>query len=113
MAQFGVFYWARDARESSAEVDYLAVRQGKIYPVEVKSGTGSSLRSLHLMLKKYLNCPKGLVLYSGTYKNLPEQKITFLPLYCAATIGDRRPTVTVSPELPVIHRLRMQRGKNS
>jgi predicted AAA+ superfamily ATPase len=87
-------YWARDARGSSAEVDYLAVRQGEIYPVEVKSGTGGSLRSLHLMLKKYLNCPKGLVLYSGTYKNLPEQKITFLPLYCAATIGDRRPTVT-------------------
>jgi len=89
-----LYYWARNARGSSAEVDYLAVRQGEIYPVEVKSGTGGSLRSLHLMLKKYLNCPKGLVLYSGTYKNLPEQKITFLPLYCAATIGDRRPTVT-------------------
>ena len=85
-----LFYWAREARGSSAEVDYLVVREGKIYPVEVKSGAGGSLRSLHLMLRKYSNCPQGLVLYSGTSNTLPEQRITFLPLYGAATIGDRR-----------------------
>ena len=83
-----LFYWARDARGSSAEVDYLAVRQGNIYLVEVKSGAGGSLKSLHLMLEKYQNCPQGLVLYSGTYKELPEQKLTFMPLYCAAIIND-------------------------
>lgn len=88
-----LFYWARDARGSNAEVDYLAVREGKIYPVEVKSGTGGSLRSLHLMLDKYPHCPRGLVLYSGPYKHLPEQKIEFLPLYSVAGIGDKRPTV--------------------
>ena len=88
-----LFYWARDARGSNAEVDYLVVREGKIYPVEVKSGAGGSLRSLHLMLEKYHNCPQGLVLYSGTSNTLPEQKIMFLPLYCVATIGDKRPTV--------------------
>jgi predicted AAA+ superfamily ATPase len=82
-----LFYWARDARGSNAEVDYLAVHEGNIYPVEVKSGTGGSLRSLHLMLEKYPNCPKGLVLYSGTYSELPNQKIIFMPLYCAAAIG--------------------------
>jgi predicted AAA+ superfamily ATPase len=83
-----LFYWARDVRGSSAEVDYLAVRQGNIYPVEVKSGAGGSLKSLHLMLEKYQNCSQGLVLYSGTYKELPEQKLTFMPLYCAAIISD-------------------------
>jgi len=83
-----LFYWAREARSSNAEVDYLTVREGSIYPVEVKSGTGGSLKSLHLMLAKYPNCPKGLVLYSGTYKELPEQKLIFMPLYCAATIGN-------------------------
>ena len=88
-----LFYWARDARGSNAEVDYLVVREGKIYPIEVKSGSGGSLRSLQLMLEKYPNCPQGLVLYSGTYKKLPEQKLVFLPLYCVATIGDKRPTV--------------------
>ena len=88
-----LFYWARDARGSNAEVYYLVVREGKIYPVEVKSGAGGSLRSLHLMLEKYNNCPQGLVLYSGTSKHLPEQKLTFLPLYCVAIIGDKRLTV--------------------
>jgi hypothetical protein len=82
-----LFYWAREARGSSAEVDYLVVREGKIHPVEVKSGTGGSLKSLHLMLDKYPNCPHGLVLYSGPYRELPDQKITFLPLYCTAAIG--------------------------
>jgi uncharacterized protein len=84
----GLYYWARDARGSSAEVDFLAVRQGRIYPVEVKSGAGGSLKSLHLMLEKYTNCPEGIVLYSGTYKELPAQKLTFMPLYCAAMISD-------------------------
>jgi len=88
-----LFYWAREARGSNAEVDYLVVREGKIYPVEVKSGAGGSLRSLHLMLKKYRNCPQGLVLYSGPGNSIPEQKLMFLPLYSAATIGDRRPTI--------------------
>jgi len=83
-----LFYWARDARGSSAEIDYMAVRQGNIYPVEVKSGASGSLKSLHMMLEKYPNCPQGIVLYSGTYKELPEQKITFMPLYCATTISD-------------------------
>jgi predicted AAA+ superfamily ATPase len=81
-----LYYWARDARGSSAEIDYLVVCDGKIYPVEVKSGAGGSLRSLHLMLKKYPNCPKGLVLYSGEYQKRPEQQLEFLPLYSTAAI---------------------------
>lgn len=84
-----LFYWARDVRGSNAEVDYLVVHDGNIYPVEIKSGTGGSMRSLHLMLEKYPNCPKGLVLYSGTYNELPDQKIIFMPLYCAPAIGNR------------------------
>ena len=88
-----LYYWAREARGSNAEVDYLAVHESKIYPVEVKSGAGGSLRSLHLMLEKYPNCPYGLVLYDGTYKMRSEQKIMFLPLYSVAVIGNKRATV--------------------
>ncbi len=86
-----LFYWARSARSSNAEVDYLVVKNGRIYPVEVKSGRGGSLRSLHLMLKQYPNCPQGLVLYSGTYHTLTEQNLIFLPLYSVATLGDSKP----------------------
>jgi uncharacterized protein len=87
----GLFYWARDARGSNAEVDYLAVRQGRILPVEVKSGAGGSLRSLHLMLDTYPTCPEGIVLYSGTYAHRPEQRLTFLPIYFAGGLGETNP----------------------
>jgi uncharacterized protein len=83
-----LYYWARDARGSSAEVDYLTVRNGTIVPIEVKSGAGGSLKSLHLLLETYGNCPQGIVLYSGAYTELPDKKLTFMPLYCAATIPD-------------------------
>jgi hypothetical protein len=45
------------------------------------------------MLEKYPNCPKGWVLCSGSYKDLPEQKLTFLPLYSVASMGDKRRSI--------------------
>ena len=40
------------------------------------------------MLKKYDNLVQGLVLSSNSYKELPEQNLLFLPLYCTAIVGD-------------------------
>jgi hypothetical protein len=82
-----LFYWARDARGSSAEVDYLSVRGGKIHPVEVKSGESGSLRSLHLFLKNYPNCPTGIILSSRPPAMLAEQQLRFLPLYFAGQLS--------------------------
>ena len=84
-----LYYWAREQKNSNAEVDYLAVKDGGIYPVEVKSGPAGKLRSLHMLLDKYLNCPQGWVLQSGPYRELPEQKLVFLPLYATSHLGDR------------------------
>ena len=81
--QGSLYYWDRQAKSSSAEVDYLAVLDGKIHPVEVKSGATGSLRSLHLFLAAYPECGKALVFSDRRYADLPEQKITFLPLYSA------------------------------
>ena len=85
-----LFYWAREAHASNAEIDYLAVREGKIYPVEVKSGVAGTLRSLHLMLDTYPNCPDGIVLSTRPFHLLPGQKLSFIPLYHAA--GLNRPS---------------------
>jgi len=84
----------REKRGSNAEVDYLAVRNGKIYPVEVKSGASGSLRSLHLMLETYPNCPEGIVLSTRLYDQLPEQKLRFLPLYTAAILTVTEPATS-------------------
>ena len=88
--QGALYYWERAAKNSSAEVDYLAVLNGQIHPVEVKSGATGSLRSLHLFLATYPACGKALVFSDRPYADLPEQKITFLPLYSAfaATKGE-------------------------
>jgi predicted AAA+ superfamily ATPase len=40
-------FWTREKKESSAEVDYILPWQGKLIPIEVKSGTIGKLRSLH------------------------------------------------------------------
>jgi len=80
-------YWARQAKSSSAEVDFLITVGGKIFPVEVKSGASGRLRSLHMLLESYPNCPRGYVLSSAPYSELPEQKLTFLPLYYACSTG--------------------------
>lgn len=88
VAQQGeLYYWSREARGSQAEVDYLAVRDGRVYPVEVKSGTGGQLRSLHMALAAYPACAEGWVLYSGPYGRRPDQPITFIPLYFAGALG--------------------------
>jgi len=84
-----VFYWSRNSKSSSAEVDFLTVKKGGIYPVEVKSGPAGKLRSLHLLLDNYPDCKEGYVLYSGPYRELQEQKLKFMPLYAVSSIGDR------------------------
>ena len=82
-----LYYWARAARGSTAEVDYLINKDGRIYAVEVKSGKGGSLRSLHLLLDSYPDCSEGLVLYSGAWAELPEQRLRFIPLYYAGSLS--------------------------
>ena len=47
-----LFYWHREARGSSAEVDYLVEDDGKVIPVEVKSGGRGRLTSMRLFLEK-------------------------------------------------------------
>ncbi len=40
-------FWIREKRQSSAEVDFLVQHGEHVIPVEVKSGTAGTLRSLH------------------------------------------------------------------
>jgi hypothetical protein len=40
-------FWVREKKQSSAEVDYLYPYNGKLIPIEVKSGSIGKLRSLH------------------------------------------------------------------
>ena len=81
-----ICYWARDKKGSSAEIDYLVTINGKPYPIEVKSGKAGSLKSMHMILKNYPDCPSGIVFSTRPFEKLKEQKLIFLPLYYSGGI---------------------------
>lgn len=82
-----LYYWSRQARGSSAEVDYLIAVKDRIHPIEVKSGAAGRLRSLHMLLQDYPDCGPGYVFSSAPYSELPDQRLVFLPLYYAYSAG--------------------------
>lgn len=47
-----LYYWLREQKSSSAEVDFVISFQGQIIPIEVKAGTSGSLKSLHYFLNE-------------------------------------------------------------
>jgi len=49
---FRLFFWARDKRGSSAEVDYVINLGSHIFPIEVKAGKTGTLKSLMLFLEE-------------------------------------------------------------
>ena len=72
-------FWAREARGSHAEVDFLTEIEGMPIPAEVKAGARGSLKSMRLFLKEY---PKTLI---GIRYSLHEMsyfdQILSIPLY--------------------------------
>lgn len=46
------YYWTRDKKGSTAEVDFVWQHQAQIIPIEVKSGTNAHLRSLHSFMSQ-------------------------------------------------------------
>ncbi len=81
-----LYYWSRETRGSSAETDYLIEIEQKIIPVEVKSGKAGSLKSLHLLLKTFSNVKMAYVFTEDKYGEIPEQKLKFMPLFCAGNV---------------------------
>lgn len=78
-----LYYWERDAKSSSAEVDYLISHKGKLYPIEVKSGTTGRLKSMHLLMGEY-EIPFGIRI---SQKKLEfENKILTVPFYAIQEI---------------------------
>ncbi len=48
-----LYYWAREARSSNAEIDYLIPHGSSALPIEVKAGKTGTLRSMHIFLEQY------------------------------------------------------------
>jgi predicted AAA+ superfamily ATPase len=48
-----LYYWGRQAKNSTAEVDYLIELDAQIIPIEIKSGSTGRMKSLHLFIEYY------------------------------------------------------------
>ena len=87
-----LYYWAREAKNSNAEIDYLVSRSGDFIPIEVKDGPSGKLRSLHLYRQTY-NPSYSAVFHSGRMGILHDEKIIFLPLYFASSFAQYGMTI--------------------
>lgn len=77
-----LYYWHRESRSSQAEIDYVISIQGNIIPIEVKSGKGSSLKSLQIFFDKHPKSPYG-IRYS-THNYSVYEKLHSYPLYAVS-----------------------------
>ena len=74
-----LYYWRRETRASEAEIDYLIQLKNGIIPVEVKSGQGRTLKSMHLFLESHPNSNYGIKFSTNNFSMV--DKIHALPLY--------------------------------
>lgn len=73
-----LYYWAREAKNSHAKLDYLLQKKGEEIPIEVKSGSTGKLRSMHMFMKKY-QVRQGIKISQAPYDS--ENQIISLPLH--------------------------------
>ncbi|MCF7799530.1 ATP-binding protein [Candidatus Babeliales bacterium] len=83
-AKSQLYYWQRNMPSSTAEIDYLIQNGENIIPIEVKSGLGTTLKSLHLFLASHANSLYGIKFSTQNYSKY--EKIYSYPLYAVAAI---------------------------
>jgi len=74
-----LYYWAREKRGANAEVDYIDVFDGKIVPIEVKSGTAGHLKSIHQFLAEKTHSAEGIHFSERNFSKT--DNIYSVPLY--------------------------------
>jgi hypothetical protein len=79
-----LYYWNRRKVGGEAEIDYLIQESGSIIPIEVKSGKGTTLKSMHVFLENHPQSPYGIKFSTQNYSVY--QNIRSLPLYAVASI---------------------------
>lgn len=81
-------YWAREQKNSSAEVDYVTAQGSQIVPVEVKSGKTGTLKSLHIFVKEK-KCRKGVRFCSQipSVTETPPFTLVSIPFYLVGQVS--------------------------
>ncbi|MDA9271930.1 DUF4143 domain-containing protein [bacterium] len=77
--QAKLYYWHREAKNSNAEVDFIILKNGEIIPVEVKSASKGSMKSLHLFMESHPNSTFGLKISTEPF--FQHENLMEVPLY--------------------------------
>ncbi|MDR0828617.1 MAG: ATP-binding protein [Prevotellaceae bacterium] len=81
--QAELYFWTRETSKSNAEIDYLIQKNGKIIPIEVKSGTTGKMQSMW----QFLNEKKSEFGIRTSLENFSAyDKIKVVPLYAIGNI---------------------------
>lgn len=90
-------FWVREKKQASSEVDLVYAIDGKVVPIEIKSGSTGTLKSLHQFIER-TNHPYAVRIYAGEFDiqeaitpngvpyllmNLPYYLGTLIPEYLA------------------------------
>lgn len=85
-------FWVREKNQATAEVDFVISYEDKVIPIEIKSGTTGSLKSLHQFVD-LCSHPFAIRLYAGDFKieksKTPDGKLYYLmnlPYYLVTKI---------------------------
>jgi predicted AAA+ superfamily ATPase len=73
-----IYYWGRMEKSSTAEIDYLIVKDAQVVPIEIKSGPTGRMKSLHMFIEKY-NCKRALKISQAPFKK--GTPVLSLPFY--------------------------------
>ncbi len=67
---------------NTSEVEFICEKNGKIIPIEVKSGQITKSKSLKVFLEKYSHVKKAIILSGQPLKIGEARTIDYFPLYC-------------------------------
>ena len=74
------FFWVREKKQSSSEIDLVITYKNKIIPIEIKSGRVGTLKSLHLFMNQ-TNHPYAIRIYAGKFNIEKHTSSTGTPFF--------------------------------
>ena len=75
-----LYYWHRDNKSGKAEVDFVVQYHNVPLPIEVKSGTSGSMKSLRILMSEK-SLPLGVRTSEENFGSLDNGRIQILPIY--------------------------------
>ncbi len=86
-------FWVRDKKQASSEVDLVFTYKDKLIPIEIKSGSSGSLKSLHQFIEQASH-PFAVRIYAGEFrieKNITPNRIPYLLMNLPYYLGIKIP----------------------